>query len=105
MLPDNLADQYDGTMESLYAIIENSLEISASLVKSEKDTSKSEEDYDEEIYDDSEDDTEPVEDDNDYIDEEDEEDEEVDVKPAKKSLTKKSSVKSVHKRKLSRKGV
>lgn len=36
MLPDNLADQYDGTMESLYAIIENSLEISASLVKSEK---------------------------------------------------------------------
>ena len=101
MLPDNLADQYDGTMESLYAIIENSLEISASLVKSEKDTSKSEEDYDEEIYDDSEEDDEPL-DDNDYIDEE---DEEVDVKPAKKSFTKKSSVKSVHKHKLSRKGV
>ena len=104
MLPDNLVDRYDGTMESLYAIIENSLEISASLVKSEKDTSKSEEDYDEEIYDDSEEDDEPL-DDNDYIDEEDEEDEEVDVKPAKKSFTKKSSVKSVHKRKLSRKGV
>ena len=59
---------------------------------------------DEEIYDDSEEDDEPL-DDNDYIDEEDEEDEEVDVKPAKKSFTKKSSVKSVHKHKLSRKGV
>lgn len=89
MLPDKLKDEYDGTEESLYAIVEEQLTMTLDSGDTETKSKKSshkhtDDDDDEEDYDDS---TVSVED-------VDEEDEDVDEAPKKKSSLKSKSKKS-----------
>ena len=97
MLPEKLADEFDGTMESLYDIVENQLKMS---LPSFKDDDEDDEDEDDD-YDGRK---------NLISDEDDEDDEDVDEEPdeeeerPKKSKTtlkrgNKSSIKSVFKKK------
>lgn len=102
MLPDKLRDQFDGTMDSLYAIVEEQLRMLLPDYDSDEDDEDEDDDYDSEknlVGDDDDDEDEDLDDEDD-----DEEDDEVPFKSrsSKASPLKKKPAVSKSKKTLSR---